>query len=399
MEKSYYKVILLGLIVLPLLDNLSGAASLPVSLVFRLVILAMAVIPALSERREKTIALLALMLLLFFPLVYREMTGVGESFLFYDTSITVKILYALFLAEGLIAGLRKKAITREELEKSAFFMVCLYFLPIVLFHLTGTGLSAYAGGGSTAFVRAANDLSLLIGILAPLIYHFCKKIKNRIVGLTLLFLYLFSLLLLTTKSGMIASAMIAFMIFVDLIRSRFRWIAVGFVMAGAVIAVPRFLELSMISRIVESYKDIYREYGIWAVLFRGRDIAFLNIPALISKMSNYELLFGKGLGRFAEDFGELSYYYYKNPWKSAEVDQIDLFFSYGILGSAAIYFYYIKRSVSAFLSKSSVNLKYSLILFWIHSIMAGHGITSPIVGTGISIVFALGACDPEGESL
>lgn len=397
-SKKYYNFILLSICLLPFVDNITGASGFEISLYFRMFLLTLVIIPALTVSYDKTLVLLGLVLVLLFPLVVREMIGIAKPYLYYDFVITVKILYTFLLTEGLIKGLKTNGISRKMLVNTAIIMTFMYSLPIVIFNFLGMGFSAYADRGSSAFVRAANDLSLLIGILAPFVYRACKNIRVRILGFGLLILYIVSLLLLTTKSGMIAVFMILFMIFIDLIKSRFKWLILSILLFGSILCALLFMNMSIFSRIFDSYEEIYREYGILAVLFRGRDIAFANIPVLVEKMNYFELFFGKGMGHYARDFGEISFYYYKKIWKSAEVDQIDIFFSYGMIGSFLIYVYYIRRSLSSFLAKKNVvNLKYSLILFWIHSVMAGHAIMSPIVGTGIAIVFALGATD-KGQS-
>ena len=129
------------------------------------------------------------------------------------------------------------------------------------------------------------------------------------------------------------------------------------------------------------------------MLLRGRYEIFAVWHQLVADFSWFDWLFGRGFGRFAEEYVSASTYWVYDR-KTAELDPIDLLFSNGIVGLVAVFSFYVSRTRRAWRRlRDGTDLRLSIAMFWVHSLFAGHAMSSPIVGTNIAGVLALGRAE------
>jgi hypothetical protein len=199
-----------------------------------------------------------------------------------------------------------------------------------------------------------------------------------------------ALFLLFTKSGMLGILVLAYLAY----RGSSRHMKV--VLLAAALMIVGFVVSMIVSKrgilyeFYSAYLFLFREYGIAGVFFSGRNDLANYFAQIVRETSEIGLLFGPGFTWFSSRYAELSTYW-AYELKNAEMDLFDLFFSHGIIGLAVILWIYIKYSKHAFMKlKIGVDLRFSLIIFWIHSIFAGHAISTPIVGTYIAAILGLG---------
>lgn len=389
---------LIFIIALPLLDNMSGAGvsigGFSISFVVRIVSLVIFTLYSFYRGAGKTAVLFFLFFILLLPIFLNSIFYYDYLFLKKDFERSVKTAYGIFVTEGLLFLLISKKINSRSIENVAYVSALVYCGVILVSQVLGIGLSAYGDGGSTGFVQAGNDLSLSLALMVPFVYRRTVDTKfSRLIKIFIVFLYAVAMISLFTKSGLLGAGILFLLIFRDLSKG----VKIG-IFIGSCLAVFFFIQIVVknsifLRRLIDIYVLLYEQHGFMGLFFRGRQDIFNHLEKLIGQLSAGQILLGYGFGNFASAYGSLTSYW-KVSFKEAEMDPIDLFFSQGAIGLTVIFSYYIYRSKCAFRkTRSGVDLRPSILIFWIHSIFAGHAMSTPIVGTFIAIVLAIGAYD------
>jgi hypothetical protein len=390
------KVLIVGFFLLPVLDNLSGAGlgflGLTASFLLRMLVLVFFFFVASEFHYSAVPKLLGIIVVLLLPIFVRFVIDGEQSHLTGDIIRLLKTLYGIFGMYTVYALLRRGELDEDQLTVAVAVSALVYCAIIGAAFVLNFGFSSYGGGrGTSGFIHAANDVSHSIAISVPFIYWFAtRRVRNIVFRAAILGMTAAALLLLFTKSGLLGLAVLVWLIYRGSPkRMRFRLTVLAASVLFYVIA-SIIAEKGIVYDLVTVYRFLYEEYGLLGLLFRGRQDVFHLFPDLYNGLSIPELLFGKGFTGFSKEYAELSTYWVRKL-KNSEMDLFDLFFSHGIAGTGVILWFYLKYSRYAFLKTAAgVDLRYSLLIFWIHSMFAGHAMSTPIVGTYIAAILGLG---------
>lgn len=397
------KALIVSFFLLPILDNLSGAgvsfSGFSVSLLFRMLVLVFFFFVASKFEYAAAPKLLGIIAVLILPILLRFVVDGESGHLSGDIIRLLKTLYGIFGMYTVYALLKHGELDSEQLISATAVSALVYCSIIVAASLLNFGISAYGGGrGTTGFVLAGNDVSHSIAISVPFVYWYAtKRIRHIAFKVAILGLTGAAMFLLFTKSGILGMAVLVWLIFRGSPRAgRILLMMIG----GAVIVYiigSIAAESGIVYELVSAYRILHEEFGFLGIFFRGRQDIFNLLPKMYGDLSPGELLFGTGITEFSMRYAELSSYW-AGKMKNAEMDLFDLFFSHGFIGTAAVLWIYLRYSKYAFLkTKEGIDLRFSLMIFWIHSVFAGHAMSTPIVGTYIAAILGLGYFSRESR--
>lgn len=387
------KLQILPFIILPVVDNLTGYLAVgKFSFYFRIIFMAAFFIVALDGGTfSQLFFLLWLSFILLLSLLLPVFSTSGDLYFSSNISSIVKLLYTPVLIFGFIK--LGKLYGNDFVLQGIFIGAYIYILFILVSAVLGTGLSSYASFGVTGFMRAGNDVSHVIAISLPVSFFYMTKRYPYALSLVLTALGMVALLLLGTKSGILGIIAVFILIISEerkrpltLMRVILWYLMLVMIWAAVVSVVP------LVVAVITQYFNLFEQYGIWGLLLRGRQNIFYYGSELIENMSLREIFTGMGIGKFGDIYAELSFSYWKKAWKTAEMDMIDIFFSYGIMGLVTVYIFYFRQSVRL-LKTRKLFLFVALAIYWIHSTFAGHAMGTPIVGTFMAAIFSLSAGD------
>ena len=218
------------------------------------------------------------------------------------------------------------------------------FINIVL-GAFGFGFKQYWGGiGSVGFLYAGNEVSALMLFMATFI--FSKAWGKGILWYGLSGILLFGMSVLAATKVAILGMMILFILvplfierkrFLFLNQKRLFGIAIGASLVFvAILLLPTLLEeVGLMNR----WRFWYKKYDndLITLLLSGRNMVFLESQNVLSNSYSFiDILFGKGYSNFVH---LLSDYTRKNI--SVELDAVDVFYSYGIVGCFLLYGFYV----------------------------------------------------------
>jgi hypothetical protein len=398
------KPLLLFFFLLPVLDNLSGAGAIfygqSISFFLRLLVMVFFFSVASTHRYASPAKLLAVIAVLALPIAARYIAGHNVDHLFGDLVRLLKTLYGIFGIYCVYALLSQNHVTPEQLATAVVVSVVLYSAVIIAAFALDVGIAATGEGGVTGFVIAGNDVSHSIAISVPFVFWFAaNRTSNSLFRVGLPVVVATALFLLFTKSGILGLMVLLLLIFLG--STRYVRVALSLLVVGIIgyVAISIIAEQGIVYEFVSIYLRLHEEYGFLGLFFRGRQQIFPLFPKLFGEMSFYELSFGTGFTAFMERYADLSTYW-SSRLKNAEMDLFDLFFSHGFIATGVVLWIYIRHSKYAFFkTKAGIDLRFSLLIFWIHSIFAGHAISTPIVGTYIAAILGLGYFERHSQKV
>jgi hypothetical protein len=360
---------------------LSGS-DFPISLVVRGLIFFLSLLFVATKGFSSALHIVWLGLFFSMTVMTVELTTPGSVSLSSETTAYLKGVFGVVWAGALVDAMEHKTFTSLHLARIVYFVQVGYCTIFGLTVLTGRGLQTYGAGGESGLWRAANDYTLMLLILLPLsMYYLSRKRKPR----WLIHAGVFSLpfLLVGTRSGVIGLVFLAMLLWRYSRKQRIRLLLF---LLPVLIILLEILNDNWNS-IIRSWFWLYSTSGFWGFLFRGRQVVFQHLQTIWNNMTVSQSLFGLGQNEFARRYGELSFDYWMKNSKIAEMDLIDLFFWYGIIGFVTIvgaYLAFTYRSLKN--GKPLPGMRIALAAFWVHGIIAGHAFTTPIVGGAFGLL-------------
>jgi len=387
--------LILTFILLPVLDQVSGALSVSgpsLSLYLRLSIMIIAFLFMIKKGISKFIYVYFLIGVLSISALIDYMNTGSTRNLVKNVIIVSKTIYPIIMYYAFkYISENHSEIFRKVIDYMLTGIV-IYSLFIITTNVLSVGVTAYSIGGSTGFMAAGNDLSLLIAVSFPLFFLEFEK-RSKIHNLFILIIILGGLSLLLTKSSLMAFGFFILLI----IKEIYKRIDKGYkILLTLIIIICFVVFIYLINvllrnlKIFEIYFNLYSSQGLVWVLFRGRQAIFNNFWDLVEFAQPIGIVFGMGQELFAKTYAQYSFDFWGANYKIAEMDIFDIFFIFGIFGFFFIFWFYIKNGYKAIKeNKYSLIIIASIFTFFIHSVFAGHAMSSPIVGTYIAAVFAI----------
>ncbi|WP_235041844.1 hypothetical protein [Vreelandella profundi] len=266
--------------------------------------------------------------------------------------------------------------------KNKLAKLMMFYFFVMAFNVAlgvlGVGESQYSGGiGGKGFIIAGNEMSFLMLVSASIML---VHVSDRVCFLKLFFLLLVLLVFFLMKATKVAILGICLVYFCVLIHRgcfKVKYLPVVYLsmLVGGAIVFFLGYQFVVATGLMDRMIYLYHLHGgFWGAMLSGR-IIFLQdaFNELIVGFSFFDVLFGIGVDQllFVEDL-------------LVEIDLIDVFMAFGVVGPLVFYFPWILGLVwSCELFKESprsgVCFIFLIFIFIVVSVTAGH-----VVNSGIS---------------
>ncbi len=411
-------VILIGSVFVDLLNGFLNdykSISFPVGVIFRTFITFYLIPYLIRYSKSKIFKLYIFITILWWFLIQFFWLNNNGYSLGREITQFSKIIYPSLLCIYFLVCISKQYIVFNDLIRWGTINVLVASLFILFSAYSGIGLSTYGNGstsygfGTTSFFKAQNDtsLSVLMGFCLSLYIFFGQNQKYSFIKSTLI---LFGLIFIGTRAGIMGGflAVVLFvfqMLFFAAVKNMnglikkfgyFLLVLIGLITASYITYIKIKDKPYMVNRYIEILTNPPRA--------QLEDAAY----QYIDKRGIASDLFGAGVGEYRTKlFGNLENKKAAvdaDEGKDAEKDYVDLIGAYGYLFGNWVFLLPLISAFIAFrkyVKRPSNYLHFAmliaLLIFIGHSIIAGHGIKNPAVGTLLSIlyVYVLLPFDPD----
>ena len=318
-----------------------------------------------------------------------------DGVVFFELQGLLKALYFPLVLVSLYDLKEEILITNKIL----FITLFTYILLIIIPNTFGLGFDTYkiTKSGNLGFFGAANEISGIISLLTPLMFIILKNLKNNILKIIYVILYLIVILTIGTKTPLltllitIGFSYLYYMFYCIKQKTYKPLIITGSIivvaLASLLLVLPKTnfyknIKVHLDYLEVDNVVDIFKDESLIDHFIFSQRLTFLEAKSKdYKKASIYEKIFGIG---YTEE---------KEQTKLIEMDYFDIFYSHGLIGFIAIigiYFYILYK----ILINSKKNFfdsymkKLSLFLILLLSLLTGHIITAPAVSI-IAIVLII----------
>ena len=319
--------------------------------------------------------------------------GVG---IFTEIQGLVKVFYFPILLISLYSIRDEINISKMTLFTTLFLYLIFIFVPIIL----GVGFETYkiTKAGTLGFYNSANEIIGIISLLTPIMFTVIVSSKKIIPKMLLASMYFVVILMIGTKTPLIALSITVIAIILYLwrdyfIKKQFKKIIISVIIlligvSSLLIIIPKTnfyknIETHLDYLELENVGEVFEDEELVDHFIFSQRLTFLDRKATLYRKSNvYQKLFGIG--------------YLKNNGKATkmiEMDYFDIFYNHGIVGfiiffSITLYVLWKVLRKEKTLNFESYMTFISLLLIILLSFFTGHIITAPAVSL-ISIILIL----------
>lgn len=386
--------------------------NLPVDMVNGILLKSGIVLPmSVSQLYKLSILVLILFRLVFFPGVSIFIISVAYIFLFFssliqaiseeeynfllDDFIKISKYMTPFIAFFYFQGLFRKGMT-PKFEKYFFYWIYFSYAVLaanILVSLVGLGYPMYDAGniGTRGFFFAGNEISAILLILCAVIaYQIWNIYHNKWLYVAFLVFNVFLSILITSKTSVLGIFIIFSVIAFNPKDFKINVKTVFMILLSILVLIPTVVyfayKLILSSTIMIRLTYFWEKLDFWTFIFSSRNI-------FVEKMWAYYV---KDYSIVQKIIGAGQTYYESFLGTIVEIDLLDVFFAYGILGAMVFCFAIALLIATAYsLKKKSywhpyARLSYTMILILtIISMFSGHIYSSGIGGFYIGFIFAI----------
>lgn len=422
------------LLIQPILDLLTSLmvrfTNIPVTigmLVRGLFLLSMIIyLLFINKSVHKKKSLIYLSILFVFGILYfiTKNSIFNISYLKTEVIYIFKYFYFPILAVSLINVFDEVGLEKEKIFKICIIESIIYALLIILPEVTGTAFSSYIGNnkGTVGWFFAANEIGAIMVALFPFLYYLLFERVSLIKTVLIFSVVILAMTLLGTKTSFLGMLIteIAYALYFILNYKKNRGYAfkisiiiiiVSFILIPNIPAVKNLQNAILDSSSViekeendsnstsnitsnDKYKiNNYNVKRLVKVALSGRDNFFFNTLSIYDDAKLNDKFFGIGFVNRKEIND-------KHIEKLIEIDPLDIFFHYGIIGFI-IYFspllYIVFRNIKSII-KNKFRLSffkltniYVIGIITLISLIAGHVYSAPSVS--IYVCFAMSMLD------
>ena len=319
--------------------------------------------------------------------------GVG---IFTEIQGLVKVFYFPILLISLYSIRDEINISKMTLFTTLFLYLIFIFVPIIL----GVGFETYkiTKAGTLGFYNSANEISGIISLLTPIMFTVIVSSKKIIPKMILASMYFVVILMIGTKTPLIALSITVIAIILYLrrdyfIKMQFKKIIISVIIlligvSGLLLIIPKTnfyknIETHLDYLELENVGEVFEDEELVDHFIFSQRLTFLDRKAALYRKSNvYQKLFGIG---YLKSNGKAT--------KMIEMDYFDIFYNHGIVGfiiffSITLYVLWKVLRKEKTLNFESYMTFISLLLIILLSFFTGHIITAPAVSL-ISIILIL----------
>ena len=410
-KKNISIIIAIFVLLGPILDLITGLClhtlgiNLTLGIIVRVLFLVFICIITLFTFKKKNVLIPYLIIGLYFILYTIGKLVFKDTNLFTEIQNLVKVFYFPILLVSIYSIKDEIRISNLTLFTVMFTYLILIFIPTLL----NLGYDTYeiAKVGTLGFFNSANEISGIISLLTPTMLIVLFSSKNIIPKLVLALIYIVVILMVGTKTPILALGITigisVLYLWIKSIKAKkyknvfISLFAVIILGISLILVIPKtnfyknirihldYLELDSITEVFTD-KELVDHF-----IFSSR-LKFLdNKAALYNKSNTYLKIFGIG--------------YLKNykATKMIEMDYFDILFSHGIVGFIIFFGITVPILVKIVREKRKVDYEYvmnytSLLLIIILAFFTGHIITAPSVSL-LSIILLLTLNTPKKKNL
>lgn len=302
------------------------------------------------------------------------------------TSKYISIFLALIYFQRIYTLPRKK--TRSLIKTWLIFSYALFAINILLKYVgLGFPMYDYDNTGTTGFFYAGNEISALFLVLYGIIAYHLYEIKEAKTWFIIFFLFNFFLgLTITSKTAMLGIILVTILIIAspaNLKRISMRKILIWITSIILLIPLTGFIAYKLLkdSPIMHRIDYFYNKWDLTTFIFSERNLRVEKIlPMYIKDWTIWEKFMGGGQ------------YFYENQLKNViEIDFLDLFFAYGIVGAIIFILAIIGLFLKAFYQVKNQYPYARLALLMLFVLVLESSIAGHVFNSGIAGIY-IGAC-------
>lgn len=369
-----------------------------------------------SVHKKKSIIYLGILCI--FGIIYLVTKDGIFNLSFLKTEITYlfKYMYFPIIALCLINVFDELQLKKEKIFKICIIEAIIYSMLIILPEITNTAFSSYnnSNKGTVGWFYAANEIGAIMVAIFPFLYYLLFE-REGIVKIALTFtIVILAMTLLGTKTsflGMLITEVIYALYFLFNYKKNraygLKWSIIIIVISFGLI--PNIPAVKNLQNAISKYSYVEKEkndsdkinskYAVKSpstqrlikVALSGRDKFFFNTLEIYDNAKIDDKLFGVGFVNRSEINNQ-------KIEKLIEIDPLDVFFHYGIIGFI-IYFsplvYIVYRTIKSIfknkfrLSFFKLTNIYVIGIITMISMIAGHVYSAPAVSIYISFAMAM----------
>lgn len=391
-KQNLTKILVVFLLLQPILDLITGICvnlltfNITIGIIARILFLVFLMYTTIFIYKKK-MSLYSYIFLALYSLLY--LIGVviyKDGAVFYELQGLLKAIYFPLILVSLYDLKDEFKISKMTL----FTVLFTYLLLILIPNSLGFGFESYkiTKSGSLGFFAAANEISGIISLLTPILFIIIKDIKNKLLKLIFIIIYLVVILTIGTKTPLLTLLIttgLAYLYYLVYCLKKKTYqplvitaLLIVIAFSSLVLVLPKTnfyqnIKVHLEYLEVENVMDVFKEKELIDHFIFSQRLTFLeNKATTYSKAPTYEKLFGIGYTANGE------------KTKLIEMDYFDIFYSHGVIGFTliiGIYFYILYKVFinSKKISFDSYMLKLSIFLILLLSLFTGHIITAPAV--------------------
>lgn len=410
-EKNINVIIAAFLLLQPILDLLTGVClhflkiNLTIGIIIRILFLILICLVTVFIFKKKRLIIPYLIIGFYFIFYLLGIVFYKEGSLFPNIQGLVKTFYFPLMLVSLYSIKDEIRISKATL----FSVLLLYLLLLIIPNFLNIGYQTYevAKTGSLGFFNSANEISGIISLLTPIMFIILVTTKNNLLRVITAIIYLIVILMIGTKTPILALGITVMISFVYLWVQSFKEKKYKNIIASALTICFGIIALLVIIPKTNFYKNIeihldYLELDNIAEVFTdeklvdhfifSQRLTFLHNKAFIyQKSSIYQKMFGIG--------------YLKNnqTTKLIEMDYFDIFYSHGVIGfllffSISFSILYQVLIVNHKVSYEIIMYHTSILLILFLAFFTGHILTAPSVSF-LAIILILSLTERKKRNL
>jgi hypothetical protein len=289
----------------------------------------------------------------------------------------------LFLPLLIIHAFKIRSFSISIIDEIFNINIWLFSLSLIIPKILGVGYInyEYAGVGYQGFYFDGNSLSIIMIVF--FVFSFDKFLsKFSLINLCNVCINLFSLILIGSKTSLFFSILGMFILVIRYLFNRkiskvkiFTTILIS-IFAISLVLYSYWFELNLVVSNQMYLMNRYTNNGIFSYLVTGRDNYFNIAYNNYINSDNIIIVTLFGVGK-----------YYKTLHEHLnEMDIVDIFFWFGIIGTILIYGYYFKIFIKSRKKDNIFVYKLSFILMLIFSTLGGHVMFSALAGSILALL-------------
>ncbi|MBQ2910483.1 MAG: O-antigen ligase family protein [Bacilli bacterium] len=400
-KENISKLLTIFILLQPVLDLITGVCvnllniNITLGIIIRILFLGLLMYTTVFIYKKK-FSLYTYLALAIYSILY--LIGIiiyKDGVVFYELQGLLKAIYFPIVLVSLYDLKDEYQVSKQTLFKTLFIYLVLILIPNAL----GLGFESYkiTKSGSLGFFNAANEISGIISLLTPIMFLIIKDLKNKILKVVYVLIYLIVILTIGTKTPLLTLLItIGFTYLYYMIHCikkktykplAITGIAIVVALSSLLLILPKTnfyknIKVHLDYLEVDNVFEIFQEYELVDHFIFSQRLTFLDNKSIdYIESSTYEKIFGIGYTEKGEQT------------KLIEMDYFDIFFSHGIVGAIIIigiylYILYKVLSTDRKIDFENYMVKLSIFLILLLSFFTGHIITAPAVSI-IAVILIL----------